>query len=608
MDLFAKLNPEQLAKVAESLACVEFGGSAVIITKGEPGDCFYLVRTGGAVVSDGTRQLGEISPGGSFGERALLTDEVRAAHITAGPLGCALFALSRDAFKAALAMVDEVFRADALRRLPQLPAALAPPQLAAACAAMERVLLPTGEAFLGAAQAVDGIVLVEEGSLAVTEQPPGWAMGLSLSRGAAFGAESLADAGAAHALGAVLAAGPDGVTLLRLRRAAFVALYGTLEMAEAAQRVAALRRVPLLAALPPDAMLALAASLVPLTFQPGEPVVRQGDPGDAFFLLDKGTATVQDAAGKVYGHLREGCYFGELALQAKAGEGVRAATIIAAPGAGELRVLRMTRDAFAAMRAEHPAVAAGLAAGEAGYAPVAYTARLGLKDLQLSRALGVGTFGKVFLATHRGNKYALKQVAKAHVVAKGLVAHIKRERDVMAECDSPFLVALTASFQDAQALYLLMELVLGGELFYYLQGLRTQLPEAAGRFYTACVVEAFDFLHTRHYIYRDLKPENLLITATGYIKVADYSFAKRLRGGKTFTLCGTPAYLAPEQITRAGHDRAVDWWALGVLTYELLAGTSPFYHDDDMTMFKRIVDVKCARWLGAGTVWAAAWR
>jgi len=454
-------------------------------------------------------------------------------------------------------------------------------------------------AFLGAAEATDGLVLVEEGSLAVSEQPPGWALGPSLARGAAFGAASLAEAGAAHALGAALAAGPDGATLLRLRRAPFLALFGTLEMAEVGQRVAALRRVPLLAALPPDSMLALAASLVPLTFQPGEAVVRQGEPGDAFYLLDKGAAVVQDAAGKVYGQLKEGCYFGELALQAKAGEGVRAATILAAPGAGELRVLRMTRDAFAAMRAEHPAVAAGLAAGEAGYAPVAFVARLGLKDLQLSRALGVGTFGKVFLATHRGQRYALKQVAKAHVVAKGLVAHIKRERDVMAECDSPFLVSLTASFQDAQALYLLMELVLGGELFYYLQGLRAPLPEAAGRFYTACVVEAFDFLHARHYIYRDLKPENLLITATGYIKVADYSFAKRLRGGKTFTLCGTPAYLAPEQITRAGHDRAVDWWALGVLTYELLAGTSPFYHDDDMTMFKRIVDVKCAPGGGA---------
>ncbi len=224
---------------------------------------------------------------------------------------------------------------------------------------------------------------------------------------------------------------------------------------------------------------------------------------------------------------------------------------------------------------------------------MAFTSRIGLKDVKLTRALGVGTFGKVYLAQHRGQVYALKQIAKAQVVKKGLVQHVKRERDVMAECaDARFLVGMSASFQDEQHLYLMMELISGGELFYYLQSLSGPLPEGGARFYAACVVEAFSFLHSRFYVYRDLKPENLLICANGYLKVADFSFVKRLRAGKTYTLCGTPAYLAPEQITRAGHDRAVDWWALGVLTYEMLAGASPFYHDDDMVMFKRIVDVK----------------
>jgi len=219
-----------------------------------------------------------------------------------------------------------------------------------------------------------------------------------------------------------------------------------------------------------------------------------------------------------------------------------------------------------------------------------------LTDVSLKKALGVGTFGKVWLAMHKEAPYALKQIAKAQVVKKGLVAHVKRERDVMKECAAtPFVVRLEASFQDAQNLYLLMEIVPGGELFYYLQSLTAPLSEPHARFYAACVVEAFSFLHARYYLYRDLKPENLLLCANGYIKVADFSFVKRLRGGKTHTLCGTPAYLAPEQIQRQGHDRAVDWWALGVLLYELLAGISPFYHDDDMMMYKRIVDCKCVR-------------
>ena len=420
-----------------------------------------------------------------------------------------------------------------------------------------------------------------------------WKHGASVSRGFAIGAASLLAAGAVA--GVTLRAGPGGASLLCVRRGAFVAALGTLEEVTAAARLAALRRVPLLAPLPPDALLPLARELEALTFPDGAAVVRQGDPGDAFYLLERGLAAVTDASGTEYARLRDGAYFGELALMSDAagGDGVRKASVVAR--GGPLHVLRMTRAAFEALRAAHPAVAAALAAGRAGYAPVAYTARIGLADLQLRRALGVGTFGKVFLATHRGKRYALKQVHKGHLVAKGLVAHIKRERDVMAECGAcPFLVNLASSFQDNGSLYLLMELVMGGELFYYLQSLRAPLHETHARFYTACVVEAFDFLHARHYLYRDLKPENLLLTADGYLKVADFSFAKRLRAGKTYTLCGTPAYLAPEQITRAGHDRAVDWWALGVLTYEMLAGVSPFYHDDDMTMFKRIVDVKCA--------------
>jgi cGMP-dependent protein kinase len=622
--LFRQLSPEQLAKVAESLASVEYPPDAPIITKGEVGDCFYLLRAGCVVVSDGGRELARLAPGAAFGDRALLTDEVRAAHITASHDGPAsVFALSREAFKGALAMVEETFRLDALATLPEL-APLSASQMVAAAGALEREVLPPGAEVARVGGALDGLLIVEEGALEVSEPAAGWAAPaaarpasagpgaapgakvLLLCRGAALGGASLSSSSSSSrpiGEGSASAAAPatlratsaGGATVLRLRRAAFVALFGTLEEVTSAARLAALRRVPLLAALSPEVLLSLWRELEPLVFADGAAVVTQGERGDAFYLLERGAAAVTDAAGTEYTRLREGAYFGELALLADVGDdasGVRKASVVAR--GGPLHVLRMTRAAFAALRAAHPAVAAGLAAGEAGYTPVAFVARIGLADLSLRRALGVGTFGKVFLAHHAGKRYALKQVAKAHVVAKGLVSHIKRERDVMEECVSPFLVNLAASFQDAQSLYMMMELVMGGELFYYLQSLSAPLPEPSARFYTGCVVEAFYFLHARHYVYRDLKPENLLLTATGYLKVADFSFVKRLRAGKTYTLCGTPAYLAPEQITRAGHDRAVDWWALGVLTYEMLAGISPFYHDDDMTMFKRIVDVKCA--------------
>jgi len=167
--MFAKLTTSQLAVVAESLVPMAFEGGEAIITKGETGDCFYMVRAGEAVVSDGGRELARIGAGGSFGERALLRDEVRAAHITAAP-GSAVqcFALQRDAFKAALAMADETFRVGALQSMAAL-APLSQAQLAQLAAAAAVEVLPPGGEVMQRGKAMDGIYIVEDGTLEVSD-------------------------------------------------------------------------------------------------------------------------------------------------------------------------------------------------------------------------------------------------------------------------------------------------------------------------------------------------------------------------------------------------------------------------------------------------------
>ncbi|XP_036347799.1 cGMP-dependent protein kinase, isozyme 2 forms cD5/T2-like, partial [Rhagoletis pomonella] len=130
---------------------------------------------------------------------------------------------------------------------------------------------------------------------------------------------------------------------------------------------------------------------------------------------------------------------------------------------------------------------------------------------------------------------------------------------------------------------------LGGELWTILRD-RCKFDDATTRFYTACVVEAFQYLHSRNIIYRDLKPENLLLDEKGYVKLVDFGFAKKLQSGrKTWTFCGTPEYVAPEVILNRGHDISADYWSLGVLMFELLTGTPPFTGSDPMRTYNIIL-------------------
>jgi len=132
-------------------------------------------------------------------------------------------------------------------------------------------------------------------------------------------------------------------------------------------------------------------------------------------------------------------------------------------------------------------------------------------------------------------------------------------------------------------LYFQLEYINGGELFTYLRTEGRLTPQHS-KFYAGSVTLMFEYLHAKHIIYRDLKPENLLIAQTGYLRLTDFGFAKYCEG-RTYTLCGTPEYLAPEILLNKGHGKAVDWWCLGILSYEMIAGIDPFNDEDPMTIY-----------------------
>jgi serine/threonine protein kinase len=208
--------------------------------------------------------------------------------------------------------------------------------------------------------------------------------------------------------------------------------------------------------------------------------------------------------------------------------------------------------------------------------------------------LGTGSFGKVRFVTHKetGRFFALKQLKKCEVVRLQQVEHMLSEKEILATLDHTFIVRLFGTFQDPKYLYLVLEFVVGGEFFTHLRKVG-RFDNNTARFYAAQIVLIFEYLHSMDYIYRDLKPENLLLDRTGYIKITDFGFAKRV-AFKTYTLCGTPEYIAPEVLLNKGHGKGVDWWTLGILLYEMLAGQPPFEDDDPMEIYQKILGGKIA--------------
>lgn len=212
-------------------------------------------------------------------------------------------------------------------------------------------------------------------------------------------------------------------------------------------------------------------------------------------------------------------------------------------------------------------------------------------DFEVLRTVGTGSYSTVKLAIDKVSRgpVVLKIMSKSLIIRKGQVEHIKNERAILALVKSQFIEQLKATFQTPISLYYVLEYVPGGELFRLLND-RSVLPAEEAVFYAAEVVCALRYLHSLNCVFRDLKPENVLIAADGHLKLADFGFAKLLKSEeKTLTLCGTPEYMAPEVIERSGHGLNTDWWQLGILIYEMLYATTPFTDPSPYQLYENIL-------------------
>ncbi|XP_022063953.1 cGMP-dependent protein kinase 2 [Acanthochromis polyacanthus] len=382
-----------------------------------------------------------------------------------------------------------------------------------------------------------------------------------------------------------------------------------------------LRSVSLLANLPEDKLSKIVDCLEVEYYDKGEYVIREGEEGSTFYIIAQGKVKVtQTTEGhklpQIINTLQKGDYFGEKALIS---DDVRSANIIADENGVECLVIdRETFDQTVGTFNELQKYLQGYVAtldrddkkrhakrsvsrhqSQPLSADVihlkemvsAFPPSRPFDHLDVVATLGVGGFGRVELVKVKGEDvtFALKVIKKKHVVDNRQEEHIHSERKILAEARSPFVVKLYRTFKDNKYVYMLLEACLGGEIWSLLRD-RGSFDEPTAKFCVGCVTEAFDYLHRKGVLYRDLKPENLMLDSEGYIKLVDFGFAKKIRcGQKTWTFCGTPEYVAPEIILNKGHNFSVDFWSLGILVFELLTGSPPFSGSDQMMTYTFIL-------------------
>ncbi|EPY32788.1 RAC serine/threonine-protein kinase, partial [Strigomonas culicis] len=219
--------------------------------------------------------------------------------------------------------------------------------------------------------------------------------------------------------------------------------------------------------------------------------------------------------------------------------------------------------------------------------------KVSLSDFEAISVIGCGSFGKVFHVRKKGSDsdetYAMKEMNKEVVERENLTAHIFAEKSILQTIHHPFIVKLHYAFQTKDRIYLVLDLLSGGELFFHLGKVGT-FPEQQVKFYVAQIGLALGYLHSLNIIYRDLKPENAVLDKDGFVCLTDFGLAKEnVEGTGASTFCGTPEYLAPEFLLGSTYGRAVDWWSLGILMYEMLFGIPPYYDQNQVVMYELIL-------------------
>jgi len=600
--LFDGLTSRQKDRVGEAFFNEVFEGGARVVTEGDTTSAIYFVKKGelqsvkGGVVkpngefSGGTEES-RLGPGDCFGEAALLKNEkavVTVLTVGRSELLCISVGELREVLGSDLAAcLERNFILNGLKKSPVIGQFSSTQQY-------EIVKAMVIRDYRGGQRVEDGLrfLIVLDGRLskAGKDSPVSLERGNWYEDGAFVESTQISRTDGSGSRPPPpgekveikdLVVGPKGARLgilskeglaTALKELGLSAVVSAEEASDFTRKMVLAKKVHIFRHLSQEQTNKLVKSFVLQRYRKGAHVIKQGEVGSSFFVIANGEVSVMIDGTRVR-NLGKNAYFGERAL------------LFDEPRTATVEVLSNEAELWSIEKSTFSQIVKGNMQQELMHRIRLQDTSVTLKDLRHIKVIGAGAAGVVRLVRHKKTqmRYALKRVMKQN---GQIPDEVKRECDLLKETDHPFIMTLVNTFETAKSVYILTELITGGELHGAIRQIPTVLSRAHAQFYTGSLVIILEELSDKNIVYRDLKPENVMLDQQGYLKLIDFGIAKKLEEGKsrTFTMIGTPHYMAPEVMRGHGYGTEVDLWSLGVMLFEFVCGYLPFADDlDDPT-------------------------
>jgi len=605
--LFDGLTNKQKDRVGEAFFTEVFEAGSRVVTEGDATTAIYFVKkgelsvnSGGTVKANGEfmdgKEMSRLGPGDCFGEHAMLTNDLQDQTVVA--VGrCECICISVKELKEILgndlaACLERNFVLMCLKKSPILSQFSSSQQyeIVKAMVVKDYVAGTKLESSLRLVIVVDGrLSCMNRGSLVTLERGQCFEDGMILEGGSpsrpsarprvSMAVQSLSETDKSDLknivvdqAGARLAVLSKEGLAAALKELGLSAISSAEEATDYTRKMVLVKKVHIFRHLSQEQTNKVVQSFVLQRYRKGAHVIKQGEVGSSFFVIANGEVTVLIDGNKVR-TLAKNAYFGERAL------------LFDEPRTATVEVSSSEAELWSVEKSTFSQIVKGNMQQELMHRIRLQDTSVTLKDVRQVRIIGAGAAGVVRLVQHKktATRYALKRVYKND---GKIPEEVERECNLLAENDHPFIMALVKTFETANSVYMLTELITGGELHGAIRQIPTVFSRAQAQFYVGSLTIVLEELCDRNILYRDLKPENVMLDQQGYLKLIDFGIAKKLEEGKsrTFTMIGTPHYMAPEVMRGHGYGSEVDLWSLGVMLFEFVCGYLPFADElDDPT-------------------------